>query len=292
MKLRTKLAALTLSASLLLAGCSDFTIVFDSPSQSVDGEAQIHFLDVGQADSALIVCGDDTILIDGGERGDGDFVVDYIRSLGIDQLDLVIATHPHEDHIGGLPDVLEAFPVDELYMSDLPATTKIYETLLDSIDEQELTPECPEVGESISFDSGMAVTVLAPGPDNAELSKDANSASVSVRVDIGAFSAVFTGDATTKSEKQMLESRLPLACDVYKVAHHGSRTSNSEAFIQALSPELAVVSVGEYSEYGLPDEEPLERLEAVGAEILQTIDVGTVVVTVQPDGSYSYETER
>lgn len=285
-----KLTALALSAALL-TGCS----VAFSPihsSDPVDNEAQIHFLDVGQADAALIVCGEDTILIDGGERGDGDFVVDYIRSLGIDQLDMVIATHAHEDHIGGLPDVLEAFPVEEIYLSDAPATTKIYEKLLDAIDEQGLTPECPEVGSSISFESGMALTVLAPGPDNAVLSKDMNSSSLSVRLDIGACSAVFTGDATAKSEKQMLASGIPLDCDIYKVAHHGSRTSNSEDFIDALSPELAVVSVGEYSEYGLPDEEPLERLEAVGAEILQTIDVGTVVVTIEADGSYSYETER
>ncbi len=285
-----KLTALALSAALL-TGCSvAFSPIYGSGS--VDNEAQIHFLDVGQADAALIVCGEDTILIDGGERGDGDFVVDYIRSLGIDQLDMVIATHAHEDHIGGLPDVLEAFPVEEIYLSDAPATTKIYEKLLDAIDEQGLTPECPEVGSSISFESGMALTVLAPGPDNAALSKDMNSSSLSVRLDIGACSAVFTGDATAKSEKQMLASGIPLDCDIYKVAHHGSRTSNSEDFIDALSPELAVVSVGEYSEYGLPDEEPLERLEAVGAEILQTIDVGTVVVTIEADGSYSYETER
>lgn len=285
-----KLTALALSAALL-TGCSVAFFPVHS-SGSVDGEAQIHFLDVGQADAALIVCGEDTILIDGGERGDGDFVVDYIRSLGIDQLDMVIATHAHEDHIGGLPDVLEAFPVEEIYLSDAPATTKIYEKLLDAIDEQGLTPECPEVGSSISFESGMALTVLAPGPDNAALSKDMNSSSLSVRLDIGACSAVFTGDATAKSEKQMLASGIPLDCDIYKVAHHGSRTSNSEDFIDALSPELAVVSVGEYSEYGLPDEEPLERLEAVGAEILQTIDVGTVVVTIEADGSYSYETGR
>ena len=285
-----KLTALALSAALL-TGCSvAFSPIYSS--YPVDNEAQIHFLDVGQADAALIVCGEDTILIDGGERGDGDFVVDYIRSLGIDQLDMVIATHAHEDHIGGLPDVLEAFPVEEIYLSDAPATTKIYEKLLDAIDEQGLTPECPEVGSSISFESGMALTVLAPGPDNAALSKDMNSSSLSVRLDIGACSAVFTGDATAKSEKQMLASGIPLDCDIYKVAHHGSRTSNSEDFIDALSPELAVVSVGEYSEYGLPDEEPLERLEAVGAEILQTIDVGTVVVTIEADGSYSYETER
>ena len=285
-----KLTALALSAALLI-GCSvAFSPIYSS--YPVDNEAQIHFLDVGQADAALIVCGEDTILIDGGERGDGDFVVDYIRSLGIDQLDMVIATHAHEDHIGGLPDVLEAFPVEEIYLSDAPATTKIYEKLLDAIDEQGLTPECPEVGSSISFESGMALTVLAPGPDNAVLSKDMNSSSLAVRLDIGACSAVFTGDATAKSEKQMLASGIPLDCDIYKVAHHGSRTSNSEDFIDALSPELAVVSVGEYSEYGLPDEEPLERLEAVGAEILQTIDVGTVVVTIEADGSYSYETER
>lgn len=283
-----KLTALTLSAALL-TGCSANLLPSAAP---VEGEAQIHIMDVGQADAALIVCGDDTILIDGGERGDGDFVVDYIRSLGIDQLDAVVATHAHEDHIGGLPDVLEAFPVDEIYMTDMPATTKIYEKLLDGIDEQGLTPECPEVGTSISFESGMAMTVLAPGPDNEELSKEANASSLCVRLDIGECSAVFTGDATTKSEKQMLASGIPLDCDIYKVAHHGSRTSNSEDFIDALSPELAVVSVGEYSEYGLPDEEPLERLEAVGAEILQTIDAGTVVITIEPDGSYDYETER
>lgn len=285
-----KLAALLLSAALL-TGCSSEQISFLFPSL-VDGEAQIHFLDVGQADSALILCGEDAVLIDGGERGDGDFVVDYLTSLGIDQLDAVIATHAHEDHIGGLPDVLDAFPVEEIYLSDVPATTKIYESLLDAIDGQNLVPKCPEAGTTISFDSGMVMTVLGPGPDNALLSNDLNASSLSVRMEIGACSAVFTGDATSKAEQQMLESGLPLSCEIYKVAHHGSRTSNSEAFIQALSPSLAVVSVGKYNEYGLPDEEPLEQLENIGADILQTIENGTVVVTIAPDGSYTYETER
>ena len=243
-------------------------------TESGETDTAIHFIDVGQGDAELIVSGDSAVLIDGGKKSASDTVVNYLSRLGIARLDAVIATHPHEDHIGGLVAVLENFPVDAVYMPDQAMTTKIFEDFLDAIDAQGLIPVCPEIGDIIPLgDSGGYFTVLAPGPDSRErYSDDPNTWSIVVRLDAGGCSALFTGDTTSAVEADMLSSNpIMLDCDVLKVTHHGSRTGSDNDFLRAVSPSYA-----ENNSYGLPDEEIFERLQPLGTEIFETAKHGSV----------------
>ena len=246
-------------------------------------ETTIHFIDVGQGDASLIVSGDSAVLIDGGKQSAGDAVVDYLSRHGIADLDAVIATHPHEDHIGGLVDVFEAFDVRSVYLSDEAMDTRIYEKLLDAIDEEGIEPEFPDIGDTSPLgESGGVFTVLAPGPNSRDTyGNDPNTWSLVLRLDASGCSALFTGDTTTRVEQDMIKNTLSLLdCNVLKVAHHGSRTASSAEFLEAVSPEFAVISYEKGNSYGLPDEEVFERLEPIGTEIFETAKHGSVVLTM------------
>lgn len=269
------LAALTL---VLTSACT----VELEPSGGADAVAAVHFIDVGQGDAELVTCGDSAVLIDGSTQSEGDTVVDYLNGLGITELDAIVATHPHEDHIGGLVDVLENFDVKAAYLSDEAMDTRIFEKLLDAIEEEGIDPEFPDIGDTIPLDGDAKLTVLAPGPDSRDTyGEDPNAWSLVMRLDAGGCSALFTGDTTSRVEKDMVKrDAAALDCDILKVAHHGSRTGSCEAFLDAVTPEYAVISYKEGNSYGLPDEEIFERLEPMGTKIFETAKDGTVVLTM------------
>ncbi len=250
---------------------------------AADAEAAIHFIDVGQGDAALIRAGGSAVLIDGGTQEAGDTVVDYLEQQGITRLDAVIASHPHEDHIGGLVDVFAACDVDAIYMSDIAMDTRIYEKLLDAIDAEGIVPQCPSIGDTIQLpDTDATLTVLAPGPDSDKTyGSDPNAWSLVVRLDAGGCSALFTGDTVRAVEEDMVQrSPALLDCDILKVTHHGSRTGSCPDFIDAALPDYAVISYAEGNSYGLPDEEIFDLLEPLGTQIFETAKDGTVVLTM------------
>ncbi len=254
-----------------------------SPNGTTGAKTEIHFIDVGQGDASLIVSGDNVALIDGGKQSAGDAVVDYLTRNGISDLDVVIATHPHEDHIGGLVDVLEAFDVESIYLSDEAMDTRIYEKFLDAIDAEGIDPQFPDIGDTIPLgDSDAVFTVLAPGANSSETyGNDPNTWSLVMRLDAEGCSALFTGDTTAQVEQDMIENEYSLLnCNVLKVAHHGSRTASSQEFLEGVSPEFAVISYAKGNSYGLPDEEIFERLEPMGTQIFETAEDGTVVLTL------------
>lgn len=282
MKKKSNLLVVIAVFILLAISLSKEFMVAPAASEA-EGGTTIHFIDVGQGDAALIVNGDNAVLIDGGKQSAGDAVVDYLTRQGIARLNAIVATHPHEDHIGGLVDVLEAFDVEAAYLSDEAADTIIYEKLLDAIDEEGIVPEFPDIGDTIQLgDSGAVFTVLAPGPNSSDVyGNDPNDWSLVLRLDADGCSALFTGDTTASVEQAMLEANASLlSCDILKVAHHGSRTSSSEAFIEAVSPRYAIISYALGNSYGLPDEEIFERLEPLGTKIFETGKDGTIVLTM------------
>ena len=279
------LVAFAFSKEFLPATHPDNTLSSTLAGTSAADATDLHFINVGQGDAELIVCGEDAVLIDGGKASAGSTVVDYLSRQGIAELDAVIATHPHEDHIGGLINVLDAFQVDAFYMSDEAMDTDIYENLLDAIDDEGIQPQFPDIGDVIPIgDSGAKLTVLAPGPDSADTysKNDPNTWSLVCRLDANGCSALFTGDTTAAVEKTMLRTEPHLLnCDVLKVAHHGSRTASSKDFIQAVSPSYAVISYAQGNSYGLPNNEVFEYLKPLGTKIYETAKDGTVVLQLK-----------
>ncbi len=236
----------------------------------------VHFIDVGQADAILIQKGGAAMLIDGGNKADSGTVVDYIRAQGIETLDYVVATHPHEDHIGGLGAVIRTFDVKNLIMPDVVTTTVIFEDTLHAIEQKRLEIALPAYGDTYDL-NGAAFTVLAPiGSAYTGL----NDYSVVLKLVNGSNSFLFTGDAEKISEGEMLaRDGGILKSDVLKVGHHGSESSTSAAFLAAADPAYAVISVGADNPYGLPDASVLALLQSRNIGILRTDEQGTVICT-------------
>ncbi len=247
---------------------------------------RVHFIDVGQADSILIQMPDGaTALIDGGNN-DGKAAA-YLRRMGVTRIDVLIATHPHADHIGGLPLVMNTFSVGQVWTSGASNTTGIFETFLDTIAARKIPYHEAKAGDTIPLGSAR-LAVLA----GAQKAQDLNDTSLVVRLAYGTVSFLFTGDAQADVEARML--RLfpgQLRSTVLKVGHHGSSSSSSMPFLQAVQPRVAVYSAGRGNPYGHPTPRTIANLKAVGAVVYGTDVHGTVVIST--DGtSYQVTTER
>lgn len=283
--------ALTLLLLLSLCACSLPVSLPDGNSApepvAADGGAmQVTFLDVGQGDCELIVLPDGkTILIDAGESKSADDIISFLEEQGISRLDYVIATHPHADHIGGMQEVIEAFDVGEIYMPRVEHDTKTYENLLLAVQEKGLRVHTAKDGVSLMEEGGVSAQFVAPCADRY---KDLNNYSAVLRLTYGDVSFLFMGDAEQESEEQITAE---VSADIIKLGHHGSSTSSSQAFLEAVSPAVAVISCGEGNSYGHPHEETLQTLDRLGIESYRTDQDGTVTVTT--DGTaYSIETAK
>ena len=253
---------------------------------AADGAMTVHFIDVGQGDSLLAESDGHFLLVDAGENDQGDTVIAYLREAGVTSLDYVIGTHPHSDHIGGLDDVIRAFDVKAVILPPVAHTTKTFEDVLDAVQEKNLTLTQPKPGDSYAL-GDAAFTILAPQADYGD---DLNNWSVGIRLACAEGPLVACGDAEAQAEEDIAPSSLPLSPDVLKVGHHGSSTSTSNAFLQAVSPAWAVISCGEGNSYGHPHEETLKKLEDAGVSVLRTDLLGDITAQWGEDGiAWTYE---
>ncbi len=256
---------------------------------------QVHFLDVGQADAILILEESGGIrramMIDTGDRKTARQVTAYVREQGVTQLEWLVLTHPHADHIGGAAYLMESLPVGSCLLPPVETTTAIYGRVAQHLEEYAISRAYPGPGDR--FFLGCAVfTVMAPHPVAYPL---ANDWSIVLMMEVAGRRVLFTGDAQVRSEEDMLAFReqLPLRADVLKVGHHGSDTSSSYGFVQAVSPEIAVVSCGKDEQREYPMEDVWQNLLDAGvSRVYLTRMQGTVVLEIRPDGEMRVTTER
>lgn len=245
----------------------------DSVTNSDNGLMRVHFIDVGQADSTFIELGNgQTMLIDAGESHNASTIIKYIKDREYSTIDFVIATHPHDDHIGGMADVLNSFTIGKMYMPKQAHTITAFDNMLDAIENNEIELYTAKAGVKIPTNGTTEIDILAPFADSYS---NINNSSAVVRIKYGETVMLFTGDAEQVIENQLLDADID--ADVLKVGHHGAGSSSAPSFIKEVSPKVAVISSG--GEYGHPHSDTLAILKDVGAYIYRTDEQGTIVVT-------------
>ena len=283
------LGGVILAALALLAGY--FGLELPGTQQTLlpqDGEMSLVVLDVGQGDSLLLHSEGQWALVDAGTADSADAILQALDEYGVESLALAVATHPHADHIGSMAEVLDACPPAVFWMPDADHTSQTYENMLDAVERSGADAVLAGAGDTFTLGS-MHITVLSP-PEGADLGDELNNASLVLLCEGAGVRFLLTGDAEAPMEEIMLQNGLPQV-DVLKVGHHGSVTSSSKAFIEALSPAYAAISCGVGNSHGHPDPETLETLESVGAQVLRTDTQGTLVFNAS-GGQIDVQTER
>ena len=287
-----RLAALAVAATLALglAACDASAItpggsadVVPNPSaaaaavDTVEAPFEMHFIDVGQALSVLVECDGQYMLYDGGNVDDGSLVVSYLQSQGVEQLEYVFCSHAHEDHVGGLAAALAYFPAYHVYSPVTEASTKCFKDFVKYTQQQGLQVEVPAVGTTWPL-GGATVTMVGPVAQYS----DTNDTSIVLRIEYGSTSFLLTGDMEKTDETDLVNSGVNLRADVLQVGHHGSSTSTGYLFLNAVLPEMGVISCGTGNKYGHPHEETLSILRDAKVDVYRTDLQGTI--TIGSDG--------
>ncbi len=270
-----RLLALALCLLLCLAACAPQTTPpptgVPEQGQTV-AELRLHVIDVGQGDSTFVeLPNGKTLLIDAGERDYGATVTGYIKALGYNKIDIVVGSHPHSDHIGGLAEVIDAFDVGEVWMPKKASTTATFEKLLRTVQNKGKKINTAKAGKTILTEEGLSVDVLSPvGEDYGD---EMNLYSAVIRITYGSKRFLIMGDAEEENEKEMGD----VAAEFIRVGHHGSKTSSSADFVKRVGASHAVISVGKGNSYGLPKDEIIARWQKAGATVYRTDEVGSIL---------------
>ena len=287
-RLFLRLAALALAAMLALGltACDSSGGHIVKPSTGASQPFEMHFIDVGQALSVLVECDGQFMLYDGGNVDDGSLVVSYLQKQGVEQLQYVFCSHAHEDHVGGLAAVMAKFPAGHAYSPVTEGSTKCFNDFVKYTQQQGLQLEVPSVGTVWPLGSAT-VTMLGPVTQYSET----NNTSLVLRIDYGVTSFLLTGDMENTAETDLVNSGANLKADVLQVGHHGSSTSTSYLFLNAVLPEMGVISCGTGNKYGHPHEETLSILRDAKVDVYRTDLQGTI--TIGSDGqNFTVGTER
>ncbi|MDP5276193.1 ComEC/Rec2 family competence protein [Chengkuizengella axinellae] len=261
---------------VLLTSCAEVSITTEDKIDNSQQNLQVHFVDVGQGAAQIILSPrGKVIVIDAGNNDDEQLMVDYLHNLDVNKIDILIGTHPDADHIGGMDAVIDNFNIGKIYMPKISANTQTFESVLTSVQSKGLKISTADEVLEFGIEHEVYLNFLAP----IGTSSDRNEMSAVVRLEYGNHSFLFTGDADDKSENEMIESREELKSTVLLVGHHGSSTSSTQAFLDKVKPEYAVIQSGEGNSYGHPTDEVLQRLDNVGAEIYRNDLQGDIIFT-------------
>lgn len=272
---------LTILVSNLTIGCNLFNNSSNKNNQLEADKMIVHYIDVGQGDSILIQVNNKNLLIDSGPKSDKKKLFNYLSTLNLEKLDYVIATHPHEDHIGNMSDVIDDYNVLSFFAPKVQSTTKTFEKMIESLKSKNLKINVIKKGtDSINLGENTNVTVFSPSKDSYE---DLNNYSPVIKIEYGKTSFLFTGDAQKDVEKEILASNEDISADVLKVGHHGSSTSTTKEFLNKVHPLIGVISVGQDNTYNHPNNDTLKRLTENKVTTYRTDKDGTVILS--SDGS-------
>ncbi|HID0816612.1 ComEC/Rec2 family competence protein [Clostridium botulinum] len=278
MKLKKKnliITCLLICLSIVFTACSQQSSNAVNTSNK-SNELKVHYIDVGQGDSILVQTKDKNILIDAGTRKSSDNLISYLKKQHIKKLDYVIATHPHEDHIGGMPKVIEEFEISNFYAPKKTANTKIFKDMILQLKKKNLKINVAKKGISLNLSTNSSLDFLAPVKDNYE---NTNDSSAVVKLTHVNTKFLFTGDAEKTSEKDILNSNEDLSSNVLKVGHHGSHSSSSKEFLDKINPKIAIISCGKNNDYGHPHKETMKELNKRNIEVYRTDIDGNIVLT-------------
>lgn len=267
--MKSKFLKLTLTLSISIG----LLYIFSYPAMGTTNEMKVHYINVGQGDSIYIktAAGED-VLIDGGDK-DGSDVVAYLKSQKVGDIEVMILTHPDEDHVGGLDEVLKAYKVKSIYAPKVSHTTQAYKDFLLAVKQEGVAIKTAQKGVTIPL-KGTITSFVGP----VKTYNDLNDSSAVIRLAYGTQSFLFTGDAEFKSETDMINSKQNLTANVLKLGHHGAKTSTSESFLKSVKPQFAIISVGKNS-YGHPTQETLNRLKAAKVNVFRTDKQGSIIAT-------------
>lgn len=243
------------------------------PTIPNSGGFTVHFIDVGQADAALVICDGKTMLIDGGNSDDSNLIYSYLSKRGISHLDYIVATHGHEDHVGGLSGALNYATVGTVYCPVNSYDSNAFRNFVSNVQKRGASITVPSVGTSFSLGSASC-TILA-----VNTTSDANNTSIVMRIVYGSTSFLFAGDAEREVEQAIINGGYTLKSTVLKVGHHGSYTSSSYQFLWNVMPEYAVISCGKNNSYGHPHDEVLSRLRDADVRLFRTDMQGDIICT-------------
>ncbi len=262
------------------------TFTLEGASVSSDSSFEVYFLDVGQADSALVLCDGHAMLIDGGDAADSQYVFAFLKDHGVNHLDFIVCTHAHEDHVGGLAGALNYATVSTAFCPVTSCGSRAFDSFVKYLDKQGVSITVPRAGDTFSLGSARAEIV---GP--IRTSDEPNNTSIVLRIVYGETSFLFTGDAEREEEQDILEAGFPLDSTVLKVGHHGSANSTTYPFLREIMPEYAVISVGAGNAYGHPTDAALSRLRDAGVTVYRT-DLQGEIRCVSDGTNVTFQTEK